>query len=178
MRTGMNLLLWTAHVTEEHFPLMAKLKTGRLRRRRAAAVRAATPPTTGKIRKELDNLGLGCTTVTVVQPRGQPDQPRRRPSAEGGLDRIKWAIEMTATLGGENLCGPYHSPLGVFSGTGPTDDEKARGADIAAQGGRVRPAEQGHARHRVPQPLRVLLPDHRRRRRRASSSASTTRTSA
>ncbi len=26
MKTGMNLLLWTTHVTEEHFPLFAKLK--------------------------------------------------------------------------------------------------------------------------------------------------------
>jgi D-psicose/D-tagatose/L-ribulose 3-epimerase len=37
---------------------------------------------------------------------------------------------MTATLGGENLCGPYHSPLGVFSGTGPTDDEKKRAVEV------------------------------------------------
>src|SRR5262245_43532738 len=26
MKIGMNLLLWTTHVTEEHFPLLAKLK--------------------------------------------------------------------------------------------------------------------------------------------------------
>ena len=26
MKTGMNLLLWTTHVTEEHFPLFEKLK--------------------------------------------------------------------------------------------------------------------------------------------------------
>ena len=26
MKTGMNLLLWTTHVTEEHFPLFANLK--------------------------------------------------------------------------------------------------------------------------------------------------------
>ena len=26
MKTGMNLLLWTGHVTEEHFPLLGKLK--------------------------------------------------------------------------------------------------------------------------------------------------------
>src|SRR4051812_42884275 len=26
MKTGMNLLLWTTHVTAEHFPLFAKLK--------------------------------------------------------------------------------------------------------------------------------------------------------
>jgi D-psicose/D-tagatose/L-ribulose 3-epimerase len=36
-------------------------------------------------------------------------------------------------LGGENLCGPYHSALGVFSGVGPTDDEKSRAADVLRQ---------------------------------------------
>ena len=32
-----------------------------------------------------------------------------------------------------NLCGPYHSPLGVFSGNGPTEDEKTRAADVLRQ---------------------------------------------
>jgi D-psicose/D-tagatose/L-ribulose 3-epimerase len=52
---------------------------------------------------------------------------------KAGLDRLKWAIEMTATLGGYVLCGPYHSAMGVFSGTGPTADEKSRAADILRQ---------------------------------------------
>src|SRR5262249_29504681 len=32
--------------------------------------------------------------------------------------------------GGEIMAGPYHSPLGVFSGTGPTADEKKRAAEV------------------------------------------------
>ena len=39
MKTGMNLLLWTTHVTAEHFPLLAKLKNDRLRRCRDPALR-------------------------------------------------------------------------------------------------------------------------------------------
>lgn len=124
----MNLLLWTAHVTEEHFPLMAKLK--------AAGFDGVELPLFdgdaahyGKIKKELDDLGLACTTVTVCNPEANPISPEATLRRKG-LDRIKWAIEMTATLGGENLCGPYHSPLGVFSGSGPTDMEKAHGAEI------------------------------------------------
>src|SRR5262249_53133857 len=31
------------------------------------------------------------------------------------------------------LCGPYHSPLAVFSGVGPTADEKKRAADVLRQ---------------------------------------------
>jgi D-psicose/D-tagatose/L-ribulose 3-epimerase len=128
MKTGMNLLLWTAHVTSEHFPLLAKLKqTGfdgvELPLFAGDAAHYKT------IARELKNLGLGCTTVTVAAAETNPissDAAVRKAAAE----RHKWAIEMTATLGGEMLCGPYHSPLGVFSGTGPTDDEKKRAAEV------------------------------------------------
>ena len=67
MKTGMNLLLWTTHVTSEHFPILSKLKqTGfdgvEIPLFEGAAAHYKT------IRKELDRLGLGCTTVTVATP--------------------------------------------------------------------------------------------------------------
>ena len=47
------------------------------------------------------------------------------------------------------LCGPFHQPLGVFSGAGPTEDEKAwaaevhrQAAEIAAAGGVTLAIEQ------------------------------------
>ncbi len=131
MKTGMNLLLWTTHVTEEHFPLFAKLK-------RTGFDGVELPLFDGdaahyrKVRKELDNHGLDCTTVCCVNEAANPISPDPA-LRRAGLDRIKWAIEMTATLGGENLCGPYHSPLGVFSGSGPTADEKKRAAEVLRQ---------------------------------------------
>jgi D-psicose/D-tagatose/L-ribulose 3-epimerase len=124
----MNLLLWTAHVTEEHFPLIANIK--------AAGFDGVELPLFGgdvphykKIGAELKNLGLGCTTVTVCNPQANPISPDAA-IRQAGLDHIKKAIEWTAALGGENLCGPYHSALGEFSGTGPTEDEKIRGAEV------------------------------------------------
>ena len=141
MRTGMNLLLWTSHVTEEHYPLFGKLK--------AAGFDGVELPLFGgdaahyrAVRRELDNHGLACTTVTVANPEANPIAPEPQ-LREKGLQHLKWAIEMTALLGGDNLCGPYHSPLGVFSGAGPTEDEKSRAADVLrraaefAQGHRV-----------------------------------------
>ena len=68
MKVGMNLLLWTAHVTEEQFPVMEKIK-------KTGYDGVEIPLFDGnaehysKIKKELDKQGLGCTTVTVVQPR-------------------------------------------------------------------------------------------------------------
>lgn len=128
MRTGMNLLLWTTHVTAEHFPLFAKLK-------KTGYDGVEIPVFEGdtshyrQIAAELKNQGLGCTTVTVVGPDASPISPDAK-IRQAALDRHKWAIEMTATLGGEMLCGPYHSPLAVFSGAGPTEDEKSRAVDV------------------------------------------------
>ena len=128
MKTGRNLLLWSTHVTAEHFPIMANLK-------KVGFDGVEIPLFEGDaahyktVRKELDNLGLGCTTVTCVGPEANPispDEAIRKKAAE----QHKWAIEMTAILGGEVMAGPYHSPLAEFTGAGPTEDEKKRAADV------------------------------------------------
>ena len=74
MKVGMNLLLWTGHVTEEHFPVLEKIK-------KAGYDGVEIPLFQGdeahykKVRKELDNLGLKSTTVTVVNPESTPISP-------------------------------------------------------------------------------------------------------
>lgn len=131
MKTGMNLLLWATHVTDEHYPLLAKLK-------QTGYDGVELPLFAGdaghykKLRAELDKNGLACTAVTVVGPDTSPissDADVRKAAVE----RLKWAIDMCAITGAENLCGPFHSPLAVFTGQGPTEDEKARAADVLRQ---------------------------------------------
>ncbi len=132
MKTGMNLLLWTGHVTEEHYPLLGKLK-------KVGFDGVEIPLFAGDaahykaLRKQLDGHGLGATAVTTMTPEANPISPDAA-VRQAAVERLKWAIDMTAILGGENLCGPYHSPLGVFSGTGPTADEKKRAAEVLRQG--------------------------------------------
>ena len=71
MKYGMNLLLWTTHVTTEHFPLFAKLKA-------AGFDGVEIPLFEGEakhyrtIAAELKKQGLGATTVTVVGPDSNP----------------------------------------------------------------------------------------------------------
>jgi D-psicose/D-tagatose/L-ribulose 3-epimerase len=128
MKFGMNLLLWTAHVTAEHFPLLAKL-------RQTGFDAVELPLFEGdeahykRVGQELKNLGLGATTVTIATPEANPVSPDAGVRMKAN-ERIKWALGMTAALGGSHLCGPYHSALGVFTGTGPTADEKHRAADV------------------------------------------------
>ena len=135
MKIGMNLLLWTTHVTEEHFPLLAKLKS-------AGFDGVEVPLFAGdaahykKVRQALDNNGLGCTTITVATPEANPISPDPA-IRQAAHDRHRWAIEMTHILGGDHLCGPYHSPLAVFSGSGPTEDEKKRAAEVLRRSAEV-----------------------------------------
>ena len=131
MKVGMNLLLWTAFVTEEHFPILEKIK-------KTGYDGVEIPLFDGdaehykKIKKELDNLGLGCTTVTVVNAETNPISPDAI-IRKAGLERIKWALDMTSVMGGDLLAGPYHSALGVFSGQPPTADERKRAVEVLTQ---------------------------------------------
>jgi D-psicose/D-tagatose/L-ribulose 3-epimerase len=131
MKYGFNLLLWTTHVTTEHFPILARLKA-------AGYDGVEVPIFEGDdahfktVRKALDDHGLKCSAVTVVGPEANPISPDAAVRA-AAADRLKRVIDQLAICGGDVLCGPYHSPLAVFSGTGPTGDEKKRAADVLRQ---------------------------------------------
>lgn len=131
MQIGMNLLLWCSHVTAEHFPVMSAIK-------KAGYSGVELPIFEGDlahfqmIGSELKKQGLRSTAVTVVGPETNPasSEPAVRKAA---VDRLKWVLDMMHAFGGETLCGPYHSPLGVFSGSGPTADEKKYAAETLRQ---------------------------------------------
>ena len=129
MKIGMNLLLWSTHITKERAGLFAKLK-------QAGFDGVELPIFEGDashyqaLGKEIKNQGLVCSSaVTVATPEASPISPDAK-IRKAGLDRIRWAVENIAAAGGEVLCGPYHSPLAVFSGMGPSEDEKKRAADV------------------------------------------------
>jgi D-psicose/D-tagatose/L-ribulose 3-epimerase len=131
MKTGMNLLLWTGHVTEEHYPIMKDIKAAGF-----DGVEIPVFETTvahyKTVRKELDNLGLKCTAVTIVTPEANPISPDAA-VRQAAVDRLKTTIDCCQALGAENMLGPFHSPLAVFSGVPPTEDEKKRATDVLRQ---------------------------------------------
>jgi D-psicose/D-tagatose/L-ribulose 3-epimerase len=129
MKTGFNLLLWTTHVTDEHLPLLARLKACGYDGVEIPLFEGAAPHFKQLARAIADN-GLACTTVTVLPDEAHSAISPDAGSRAGALDHFKWAIECSAVLGSEVLCGPFHQPLAVFSGTGPSEDEKARGAEV------------------------------------------------
>jgi D-psicose/D-tagatose/L-ribulose 3-epimerase len=131
MKTGMNLLLWTGLVTEEHFPLLGKIKAAGFDGVEIP-VFEGDPSHYRKIKAELDRTGLKCTTVTVVNPDTNPISPDAA-VRKAAVDRLKWAVECNHALGAETMVGPFHSALGVFSGDPPTPDEKKRAVEVLRQ---------------------------------------------
>ena len=120
MKYGMNLLLWSGEVTEELMPVCEKLK--------AVGYDGVEIPMFNldidyaSIGKQLDDLGLGRTAVTI---RGEEDNPISPDAAvrAKGVELTKKTLDCCAAAGVETLVGPYHSALGYFSGAGPTEDE-------------------------------------------------------
>jgi D-psicose/D-tagatose/L-ribulose 3-epimerase len=132
MKTGFNLLLWTAHVTAAHFPLFDKLKA-------AGYDGVEIPLFEGdvahfeKVGQAIRDAGLDCTTVTALPDQAHSAISPDPASRQGALNYFTWAIECSSALGSEVLCGPFHQPLGLFSGAGPTEDEKSWAAEVHRQ---------------------------------------------
>jgi D-psicose/D-tagatose/L-ribulose 3-epimerase len=128
MKTGMNLLLWTTHVTHEHDAILDQLKALGFDAVEVPIFDTADIAPFERLGKRLKSLGFGATAVTVMGPETNPisPDPKIRSAAVAHLDRV---MECGQAFGCEILCGPTHSAIGVFSGEGPTEDEFKYGVD-------------------------------------------------
>jgi D-psicose/D-tagatose/L-ribulose 3-epimerase len=128
MKTGMNLLLWTTHVTAEHDAILDQLKALGFDAVEVPIFDTSDLKPFERLGKRLQGLGLGATAVTVMGAENNPisPDPKVRDAAVAHLDR---AMECGQAFGCSILCGPIHSAIGVFSGVGPTDDEFKYGVD-------------------------------------------------
>jgi D-psicose/D-tagatose/L-ribulose 3-epimerase len=128
MKTGMNLLLWTTHVTHEHDAILDQLKGLGFDAVEVPIFDTADIAPFVRLGKRLKSLGLGATAVTVMGPETNPisPDPKIRAAAVAHLDRV---MECGHAFGCEILCGPTHSAIGVFSGDGPTEDEFKYGVE-------------------------------------------------
>jgi D-psicose/D-tagatose/L-ribulose 3-epimerase len=121
MKIGMNMLLWTNHVTEQHYPLIEQLK-------KTGYQGIEIPLGEGDsahyaaLGKHLSEMQLGVTAVTSLLADtniASPDSGVRK----AGLERLRWAIDMAQCLGAEIICGPIHSAFAYFTRQPASDDE-------------------------------------------------------
>ncbi len=134
MKYGMNMLLWTDNVTESHFSLLEQIKEMGYDGVELP-IFAADESHFRKLGQKLDALGLERTAVTVhgsiaANPISSDSQIR-----EAALDHLKAVIDMCQVVGATHLCGPLHSTLGHFTGSGPTEEEWQHGKDTLAKAG-------------------------------------------
>ena len=85
MKAGFNLLLWTSHVTEQHFPIIEKLaKAGY--DGVEIPILEGTPAHYAKVLKVIRDNGLACDVVTNMPDAvAQPAEPGPRSSG-----RTRW----------------------------------------------------------------------------------------
>ena len=130
MKLGFDLLLWTTHVTEAHWPIIADLKA-------TGYDGVEIPIFEGVVAhyetlgRHLRDEGLAATGIGVMAG-GSAISPDKAVRAKG-LDHLKWMIDCTAAIGGDTVAGPFHQPLGEFSGRGPTADEVSWCAEVHKQ---------------------------------------------
>lgn len=92
-------------------------------------VLSGTPGDCEVLGRKLDALGLGRTTTSIV-PSPDADPSSADAAVRGrGIAHLDWALDCAIAMGAESLGGPFHAPLGHFTGRGPTEDELGRGAD-------------------------------------------------
>ena len=120
-KLGMNLLLWGTEMDESLFPILDQIKNIGY-----DAVEIPIFDTNEakwkKWKQHLDALDLAAVAVTINGPDHHAisrDASMRKKT----LEQNKRALDCAAILGSNLLTGPYHSALGVFSGTKSTVQE-------------------------------------------------------
>jgi D-psicose/D-tagatose/L-ribulose 3-epimerase len=106
MKYGMNMLLWTADVTENDYGILEQLKGIGFDGVELPIFDMDADKFT-RLGRKLDEIGLERTAVTVCSE--------------------------CAAVGATKLCGPLHSALGAFTGQGPTDVERSRAKETLSQ---------------------------------------------
>jgi len=133
VKLGMNLLLWTTHLSEEHLSLLEEICS-------VGYDGVEIPVFEGEINhyiamgSRLDDMGLGRTAVTVMAEHENPASLNAT-IRQASLDRLKWVIDRAHAIGCVLLCGPLHSGLGVFTGEAPNESELKYSTDILREAG-------------------------------------------
>jgi len=129
MKIGFNLLLWTGQLQEDQFSLLSSLKAAGYDGVELP-VFAADTEHYKKVGAALRDQGLRSTAVTVIPDEAHSPCSPEAAHRAAAVDYLKGIVDSCHAAGSEILMGPYHQPLGVFSGHGVTEDEWKRAAEV------------------------------------------------
>jgi len=128
MKFGVNLLCLGGHIDESHLPQIERIAEIGFDHVEIPVMRG-TPDHYDWLGGKLAELGLGRAQTSIVpEPDANPlsSDPIVR---QRGLDHLSWIQDCAEALGSETIGGPFHAPMGHFTGQGPTEDEIARGVE-------------------------------------------------
>ncbi|MEP3109089.1 MAG: sugar phosphate isomerase/epimerase family protein [Hyphomicrobiales bacterium] len=128
MQLGVNLLCATGFVEKEHRPLLEAAAEAEYDGVEIPVL-DGDPDHYAKLARILDDLALN-RTCTAIIPTPQSDPTSFDPGIrKQGIAHLDWIMECALALEAETIGGPFHAPIGHFTGSGPTDDEWKRGAE-------------------------------------------------
>jgi D-psicose/D-tagatose/L-ribulose 3-epimerase len=131
MKVGINMFLWTGHVTiEDHGSALKRIAETGFDGAEVPVFDVSNPAHYRSLGEHLDGLGLKRTAaMAFTDPAHNPvsDQVADR---EAAFDHARRVIDCAAELGGERVVGPMFQQLGAFTGRGPTEVEQERCADF------------------------------------------------
>jgi len=128
MQVGINLLCLSGFVEERHLIQIRRLKELGYDGVEVPVLRGE-PAHYAWLGRELDAIGLRRTTTSVIpSPEANPVSSDAE-SRAAGQQHLDWALDCAMALGAESVGGPFHAPIGYFTGAGPTESELAYGAE-------------------------------------------------
>ncbi len=128
MQVGVNLLCLSGFIEAEHLPWIERIKALGYDGVEIPVLRG-DPDHYAWLGGELDRIGLRRTTTSIVP--GPEVSPVSADAAirKAGVAHLNWALDCAIALGAESVGGPFHAPIGHFTGSGPSEDELRYGAE-------------------------------------------------
>ena len=133
MKIGINLLLWTGHVTEDYVPILQAIKDTGFDGVEIPVFDASDAGHYAELGAIMDDIGLERTAVALIPDEEHSPLSDNAAHRQGAVDHLKAVIDCCSAMGAEMLVGPYYQPLGVFSGEFPSVTELSRCADVHRQ---------------------------------------------
>jgi len=123
MKIGINMLLWTGHVTADHRPQLEAIKATGFDGVEVPVFDPSDPGHYRALGAMLDGMGLERTAVALIPDEAHNPLTGDPAACRAALDHLKRVAECCAELGATHLVGPFYQPLGVFTGERPTEAE-------------------------------------------------------
>jgi D-psicose/D-tagatose/L-ribulose 3-epimerase len=134
MKYGVNTMVWTTHITEQHSPLFLRIREWGFDGVELF-LSPSEPSALPSVRRMLDEIGLERTACSVLPREANLIDADAQVRARAAKF-LKQCVERTAELGAKLICGPLYAGLGVMTGRRRTKDEwkwAVEGLQVAAQ---------------------------------------------